>query len=82
MPIEPELLTAKEAANFLFTTENSLRSMRVRQFGPPFRKCGHHVRYARSELQTYIASLRPSDLTKRSLRQQRLKNERGAFDRQ
>lgn len=79
MPEDPDFISAKQAADFLFTTENSLRSMRSLGLGPPFHKCGHRVFYRRSELGAYIAALRPCDLTQLSKRRALSQKERGAL---
>lgn len=56
-----DFLTAKEAASYLHTTENSLRSMRSVGKGPPiYRPDGFHVMYLRSELDAYHAACGPS----------------------
>lgn len=78
MPDNPDAMTAKEAADFLFTTENSLRSMRSLGVGPPFEKVGRRVTYSRSALDAYVASLRASDLTQLRKRRERAEKERGA----
>ena len=55
------LLTPKEAAEFLHTTENTLRSMRSIGKGPRFEKPnGWHVMYRRCELAAYHAECLPS----------------------
>lgn len=62
------LLTAKEAAEYLSSSENSLRTMRSKGYGPPYHRIGSAVFYRRAELDAYNAELRPCDRTKRSLR--------------
>jgi hypothetical protein len=64
--LDDDYLTAKEAAEYLSSTENSLRCMRCKGYGPPFHKASHAVFYRRSELAAYLAGLRPSDKTKRA----------------
>ena len=68
------LLTTKEAANYLLSTENSLRCMRSKGYGPPFHKLGGTVIYKRDELDAYEANLRPSSIARR----RSPKKERGA----
>ena len=54
---DDDLLTPKEAAAFLGSTENSLRSLRSTGIGPAFvRPNGYHVRYRRSDLRAYLAA--------------------------
>lgn len=61
MTNDDELLTPMEAAAYLHTTENSLRSMRSEGMGPPVhRPDGYHVRYRKSELDAYHAACGPS----------------------
>lgn len=61
MPNEDEFLTPKQAAEYLHTTENSLRSLRSVGKGPPFHKPnGWHALYKKSELDAYQASCGPS----------------------
>lgn len=76
MTIKTDLLTAKEAAEYLSTTENSLRSMRSKRCGPPFLKEEYYIRYRRSELDAYMASLRPSDTKRMANRRARLEEKR------
>ena len=78
MTSTPEMLTTNEAAKVLYTTENSLRSMRVTGHGPPFRKVGHRVFYVRDELDAYVAKMRPSDITRMAVRRDSARKERGA----
>jgi len=55
------MLTAKQAAAYLHTTENSLRTLRCEGKGPPcHRPDGWHVLYRKCELDEYLAS-RSSD---------------------
>lgn len=77
MPDEPDLLTAKEAAEHLYSNENSLRTMRAKGCGPPFRKVGHRVFYSRTELERYVATMRPCDATQFASRRERAQRERG-----
>ncbi|WP_173205559.1 helix-turn-helix domain-containing protein [Sphingopyxis sp. BSNA05] len=56
---EGELLTTKEAAAYLRSTENSLRSSRCTGHGPPSHKIGSAVLYKRNELDHYLANLKP-----------------------
>lgn len=79
MKPDPDLLTAKEAADFLYASENSLRSMRSKRSGPPFHREGHRICYRRSELEAYLASHRPSARTQFSIRRSRSEKERGAL---
>ena len=63
---DDDLLKPKEAAAYLHTTENSLRSLRSVGKGPPFHKPdGWHTFYKRSELDAYQASCGPSGRKKR-----------------
>jgi hypothetical protein len=53
---EEELLTAKQAAAYIHSSENSLRWMRSKGVGPRFTKPdGWHARYSRADLDAYIA---------------------------
>lgn len=54
------LLTTKQAAIYLDSTENSLRCMRSKGYGPSFVKIGHAVFYRREELDAYHGSCGPS----------------------
>ena len=59
--LDDQMLTAKEAAAYLHTTENSLRTMRSEGKGPPFHKPdGWHLLYRKSELDAYHAACPPS----------------------
>ncbi|PWG03299.1 helix-turn-helix domain-containing protein [Sphingosinicella humi] len=59
--LDDDFLTAKEAAEFLHTTESSLRTQRSKGKGPPFHKPdGWRTLYRRSELEAYHASCGPS----------------------
>lgn len=61
MTNDDPLLTPKEAAEFLHTSENTLRSMRSIGRGPRFEKPnGWHVMYRRGELAAYHAKCLPS----------------------
>lgn len=51
------LMTSKEAADYLLSTENSLRAMRSKGYGPPFHKVGWTVFYKREELDAYQATV-------------------------
>ena len=50
------LLTTAEAARFLSRAENTLRIDRIHGRGPAYRKFGRSVRYAMSDLMTYVDS--------------------------
>ncbi len=52
----PRLLSAKEAADVLLTSEGALAALRYRGAGPKFRKLGHRVAYAVQDLRDYIDS--------------------------
>ncbi|WP_257237239.1 helix-turn-helix transcriptional regulator [Rhodococcus erythropolis] len=52
----PRLLSAKEAAAVLLTSEGALAALRYRGAGPKFRKLGHRVAYAVQDLRDYIDS--------------------------
>ncbi|BAH34039.1 hypothetical protein RER_33310 [Rhodococcus erythropolis PR4] len=52
----PRLLSAKEAAEVLLTSEGALAALRYRGAGPKFRKLGHRVAYAVQDLRDYIDS--------------------------
>ena len=57
--IEEEYLTPQEAAAYIRSTENSLRSMRCTGIGPAFHVVGtgrSRVRYRRADLDAYLAS--------------------------
>ena len=54
------LMTAKEAAEYLHSTENCLRSLRSEGKSPPFHKHGWRIYYKRSELDAHHAASRPS----------------------
>ena len=49
------LLTPKEAAAYLGSTENSLRSYRSVGRGPKFMKVGSAIMYRESDLNAYFA---------------------------
>ncbi|WP_061925671.1 helix-turn-helix domain-containing protein [Altererythrobacter epoxidivorans] len=49
------LLTTKEAAAYLGSTENSLRSYRAIRRGPRFIKIGSAVMYRERDLNAYLA---------------------------
>lgn len=58
--LDDHMLTPKEAAAYLNTTENCLRTLRSVGKGPPFHKPdGWHALYRKCELDAYQAS-RPS----------------------
>jgi hypothetical protein len=59
------LLTTNEAAAYIGSTENSLRCMRAKGYGPRFHKIGYAVFYRREDLQGYQATVGPSSRTKR-----------------
>ena len=48
------LLTAKEAAVWLATSEAALSQLRYRHEGPPFVQLGRAVRYQVSDVQAFI----------------------------
>jgi hypothetical protein len=59
--LDEDFMTAKEAAEFLHTTENCLRTLRSKGKGPPFHKPdGWRAFYRRSELEAYHAACGPS----------------------
>lgn len=63
---EDDFLTPKEAAAYLHTTENSLRTLRSMGKGPPFHKPdGWHAVYMRSELDAYHETCGPSGRKRR-----------------
>jgi hypothetical protein len=72
-----DLLTTQEAADYIDSTENSLRCMRSKGYGPRFVKVGYAVFYRRENLQGYQATVGPSSRTKRVGRTL-LEMERGA----
>jgi hypothetical protein len=59
------LLTTKQAAAYIGSTENSLRCMRSKGYGPTFLKIGAAVFYRKSELHAYQGSVGPSSRTAR-----------------
>jgi hypothetical protein len=64
--IDDDFLTPKEAAAYLHTTENSLRTLRSMGKGPPFHKPdGWHALYRRSELDAYHEACGPSGRKRR-----------------
>jgi hypothetical protein len=67
--LDEDYITAQEAAECLSSSENSLRTMRSKGYGPPFHKIGSAIFYRRSELATYVGSLRPSSQTRRSVKE-------------
>ena len=73
------LLTTKEAAAYLSATDNSLRCMRSKGYGPPFHKIGSAVLYDRRELDDYVSGLRPSDRVQREKKLLRIEKEKGAL---
>ena len=73
-----DTLTAKQAADHLYTTENSLRSMRSKRCGPPFVKHEGRVLYSRAALDTYVEGLRDSDRSRLANRRSRIEKKRGA----
>ena len=73
-----DTLTAKQAADHLYTTENSLRSMRSKRCGPPFVKQDGRVLYSRAALDAYVDGLRDSDRSRLANRRSRVEKERGA----
>jgi predicted DNA-binding transcriptional regulator AlpA len=48
-----QLLKSKAAAEFLNLGESTLAKLRTSGEGPPFRKLGRSVRYARDDLQAW-----------------------------
>lgn len=56
-----ELLTEREAAKVLHISTKSLQAWRYRGSGPKFAKLGRSVRYAMSDLESFVlAALRTS----------------------
>jgi len=49
-----ELLTSREAAQFLRLSESSLAKARMRGDGPRYRKFFRAVRYTKSDLETWL----------------------------
>lgn len=54
--VELDLITPREAACALHTTEASLAQQRYRGIGAPFVRLGRRVFYRRVDLETYIAA--------------------------
>lgn len=50
----PRLLTTRDAAEALGVTEDCLGAWRLRGLGPRYRKIGRLVRYAESDLETFL----------------------------
>jgi hypothetical protein len=55
--VEP-LLTAREAAEILATTEGRLSQLRFHGVGPAYIKLGRSIRYRASDLESYIQAAR------------------------
>ncbi|VWX56943.1 helix-turn-helix domain-containing protein [Sphingorhabdus sp. 109] len=75
-----ELLTTKEAAAYLRSTENSLRSSRCTGHGPPSHKVGSAVLYKRRELDQYLANLKPYIESRRHNKLAELDKKKGALN--
>ena len=56
-------ISSAEAAELLKISDNALAKMRHGGDGPPFVKIGRRVRYARSDLQVWLAARRYSSTT-------------------
>jgi hypothetical protein len=54
-PIPSQIVTAKEAADFLRLSTNTLAKKRVEGTGPAFIKIFGRVMYERSELEAFVA---------------------------
>lgn len=52
-----KLWSTQELANFLGLPVQTIYQWRKRQYGPPGRKMGRHIRYSRSEVERWINSL-------------------------
>jgi predicted DNA-binding transcriptional regulator AlpA len=50
-----ELLTVKEAADFLRLSVSCLNQWRVKGIGPPYIKLGSRVVYAETDLRNWVA---------------------------
>lgn len=63
---DDDFMTAREAAAYLYTTENSLRSMRSTGKGPRFHKPdGWRTLYRKSDLDAYQAECGPTGRKRR-----------------
>lgn len=51
-----EVLTTKEAANYLRLAENTLEKMRLTGAGPQFVRMGRAVRYTRNALENWMTA--------------------------
>ena len=52
--IQPEYLNTEQAADYLSVHPQTLKNMRVKGEGPPFRKLANAVRYKRAELDAWM----------------------------
>ncbi|PLX37069.1 MAG: hypothetical protein C0606_11170 [Hyphomicrobiales bacterium] len=53
-----ELLNPSAAAEYLGSTQSTLSKWRMSGSGPAYIKVGHQVRYARTDLEAWVASCR------------------------
>ena len=54
----PPVLTPKQLAEFIHTTENTLAQERFKGVGPAYTKCGARVRYLREDVIAYLQANR------------------------
>lgn len=69
-----QLLSSKEAAEFLAVSEPSLRSMRSMGLGPTYHHDGPAVRYRLGDLEAYVAGLDAAAMARRNNRLSRKSN--------
>lgn len=49
-----DILTTCELADYLSLSERTLIRWRVQRVGPPWTKVGHHVRYRKADIDTWL----------------------------
>jgi len=54
----PPVMTPKQLAQIIHTTENTLAQERFKGIGPAYTKCGARVRYLREDVIAYLQANR------------------------